>query len=416
LIIRPDLNLWFNHPEMRKLLLLFVLSLFWLAACRPADPTRPPTRTPTLAAARPSLPAATEQATDVAEPFDPAGSETPAAAPTATITPPVSPAPTVDPLACLPDDPGETGLVSWVVDGKTFVIDQSGKRQTVRLLGVEALPLTEQTTRSLIDRQVVRLVPDGRNADRYGRLLRYVLLLDGRFVNDELLRGGVARLDPDVRGLACMTQFAAAEKYAIQEGLGAWAMAAMAELPPPTAGLSPTVAGSPLPASPTTTATVVATSAGQTLQPPDTPVIPTLPEQPIPPAPTMTPTATRSPTTGTPSPTGVQIVNIFYDGVKGVSEPDEYIEIKNFGTTPVDMSYWLINAEAYELWYIFPDFIIQPGQTCRVYSNEVNPDSCAGDSFLDSLDDWEVWDNTGDCGYLFNYTDQNPVSTKCYGQ
>jgi hypothetical protein len=136
----------------------------------------------------------------------------------------------------------------------------------------------------------------------------------------------------------------------------------------------------------------------------------------------MTPTATRSSTsqptaTETIVATGVQIVEIFYDGVKGESEPDEYIEIKNYGTAAVDISFWLINAEAYELWYIFPDLtILQPGQSCRVYTREVNSDSCAGDSFLEPMDDWPVWYNTADCGFLYNYSDIDPVSTKCYGQ
>ncbi len=114
--------------------------------------------------------------------------------------------------------------------------------------------------------------------------------------------------------------------------------------------------------------------------------------------------------------TGVQIVAIFYHGVKGENEPDEYIEIKNFEAAPVDMSYWLINAERNELWYIFPEFTIQAGQTCRIYTNEINSDSCVDDSFLTAIDNYEVWNNIADCGYLYNYSDINEVSKFCYGQ
>lgn len=317
--------------------------------------------------------------------------------------------------------------MSWVIDGETIVIDQNGKRQTVRLLGVEALPLTEQTTRSMLDQRVVRLVPDGRNADPLGRLLRYVLLLDGQFVNDELLRSGVARLDPDIRGLACMAQFESAEEWAIQEGLGIWGMSAVAVLPTelqPTPSAIPSLTLTPEPGTPapaatfTSTTLPVTTSEGSLPPAPVNPGIPPAPPAPgVTPSPTASLTPTRPLTTGTQVATGVQIVYIFYDGVKGEAEPDEYIEIKNFTTAAVDISYWLINAEAYELWYIFPEStILQPGRSCRVYTNEVNPDSCAGDSFLEPMDDWQVWYNTADCGYLYNYSDPNPVSTLCYGQ
>ena len=100
-------------------------------------------------------------------------------------------------------------------------------------------------------------------------------------------------------------------------------------------------------------------------------VTPTITSQaPPPPAITPVPTATRPSPTGTVVGTGVQIVSIFYDGVKGESEPDEYIEIKNFETTPVDMSFWLIHAVTNDFYYVFSDFTIQPGQSCRVYTRK----------------------------------------------
>jgi endonuclease YncB( thermonuclease family) len=419
--------LWFNHLAMWIHRLFIIFGLIWLAtACTLADPTRLPTRTQSQVVTRPSLPEKEPTSAPVTATIRPGALETPNAVLTATPSRQPSLTPTLNPLACLPGDPGETGLVSWVIDGETIVIDQNGKRETVRLLGVAALPLTEETTRSMLDRRVVRLVPDGRNADPNGRLLRYVLLLDGHFINDELLRSGVARLDPDVRGLACMAQFKSAEEWAIQEGLGIWGMTAVAVLPTglqptPSAAQSTTLTEEPGTVTPSPTITLAPPGGTNEIPIPPAPVNPGIP--PAPPGPGVTPTQTVAPTTTRPSATGtqvatgVQIVYIFYDGVKSEAEPDEYIEIKNFTTAPVDLSYWLINAEAYELWYIFPEpTILQPGQSCRVYTNEVNPDSCAGDSFLEPMDDWQVWYNTADCGYLYNYADPNPVSTLCYGQ
>lgn len=407
----------------RVLIFLFV---FWMVvACAPAVPTRPPTRTPTPTVVRPDRPvAATEE---IQPPSNPTGSDTPIKTLSPSVTPTTTPTPAVDLLACLPSDTGETGLVSWVIDGETFVVDQGGKLQTVRLLGVQALPFTKDVTRSLLDRQVVRMVPDGVDRDSHGRLLRYVLLLDGRFINDELLRNGAARLDTNVVKLSCMAQFSRAEDDAIQAGLGLWGMA-LAVLPTDFQQASPAGVGQ------TTELPVLTLTPGLTPATPvtDTPTIatPAIPldnpggsgGNPVQPGQTPGPVITPSPTgvqpsvTGTVVGTGVQIVYIFYHGLKSGGEPDEYIEIKNFETTPVDISYWLINAETNENWYIFPEFVIQPGQSCRVYTNEVHPDSCTQESFLSPQDDWEVWDNTADCGYLYNYLEAVPVSTKCYGQ
>lgn len=399
--------------------ILIFLTVFWLAvACAPADPTRPPTRTPTLTVERPDRPARATK--EILPSSTPGGSETPTRTLTPEVTPTRSPAPAVDPLACLPADSGETGLVSWVIDGKTFVVDQAGKLETVRMLGVQALPLTSETTRGLLEGQVVRLVPDGADRDSYGRLLRYVLLLDGRFINDELLRSGAARLDTDVIRLSCMAQFSGAEDDAIQAGLGIWGMAAVAMLP---TGLQPSApaamdltatalaaAFSPVPSSITQSPTALVVTA-QPFTPDGSSVNPNQPNQTPDLSLTPSPTGVQTAVTGT----GVQIVDIFYDGIKSESEPDEYIEIKNFEATPVDISYWLINAETNENWYIFPEFVIQPGQSCRVYTNEIHPDSCTDESFLTLQDDWEVWDNTADCGSLYNYLEAVPVSTKCYG-
>jgi hypothetical protein len=33
-----------------------------------------------------------------------------------------------------------------------------------------------------------------------------------------------------------------------------------------------------------------------------------------------------------------------------------------------------------------------------------------------AIDNYQVWDNTADCGYLYNYEDINEASKYCYGQ
>ena len=45
----------------------------------------------------------------------------------------------------------------------------------------------------------------------------------------------------------------------------------------------------------------------------------------------------------------------------------------------------------------FPAHVLQPGETCRVYTNEVHPES-GGFSFCCGH---AIWKNSGDCGYLY---------------
>lgn len=124
--------------------------------------------------------------------------------------------------------------------------------------------------------------------------------------------------------------------------------------------------------------------------------------------PTVQPTITPKPTQS-PEPPSVEIIDIFYDGVVPYVESDEYAAIKNTGSVPVILDGWRLNAGAPGQDFWFPDFTMQPGQECRVYTNEVHPEWC-GFSFGSSS---ALWSNSGDCGYLYNELG-SPVSTYCY--
>jgi hypothetical protein len=113
--------------------------------------------------------------------------------------------------------------------------------------------------------------------------------------------------------------------------------------------------------------------------------------------------------TPTPDPSSVQIIGIFYDGVVPYVESDEYAAIKNTGSSPVSLGGWHLNAgdPGQDFW--FPDFVMQPGQECRVYTNEMHPEWC-GFSFGSGS---ALWSNSGDCGYLYDGAAAE-VSTYCY--
>ncbi len=104
--------------------------------------------------------------------------------------------------------------VERVVDGDTFVAAVAGRRERIRLIGVDT-PETVDPDRPvqpygkeasnfakrMLDGRTVRLAGDVEPRDRYGRLLAYVWLPDGTFWNALLAAEGYAQLitiPPDV--------------------------------------------------------------------------------------------------------------------------------------------------------------------------------------------------------------------------
>ena len=87
-----------------------------------------------------------------------------------------------------------------VVDGDTIVVKKIGK---VRLIGVDT-PETKHPrkpveyfgkeasafTRKMVEGKKVRLEYDWQRKDRYGRVLAYVYLKDGTFLNAEIVKQG----------------------------------------------------------------------------------------------------------------------------------------------------------------------------------------------------------------------------------
>ena len=92
---------------------------------------------------------------------------------------------------------------SRVVDGDTLIVEIAGKSERVRLIGVDT-PETKHPkkpveyfgkeasafTRKMVEGKMVRLEYDGQKRDRYGRLLAYVYLPDGTFLNAEIIKQG----------------------------------------------------------------------------------------------------------------------------------------------------------------------------------------------------------------------------------
>ena len=128
-----------------------------------------------------------------------------------------------------------TARVERVIDGDTIQVRFEGKSYTVRLIGVDT-PETKHPTEAVqyfgreasaftkahLEGKTVLLQKDrtGDTVDRYGRLLRYVLL-DGDNFNARLIREGYAhayRRFP----FSKRTEFIQLEDQARRRGIGLW--------------------------------------------------------------------------------------------------------------------------------------------------------------------------------------------------
>jgi micrococcal nuclease len=153
-------------------------------------------------------------------------------------------------------------LVTRVVDGDTIHVDIAGQDFTVRYIGMNTPetvapdkpvecygPEASARNKQLVTGQMVELEKDVSETDQYGRLLRFVWLLDsshpgqGEMVDALLVQEGYARLDtfpPDVR---YKDLFAQLQQQAQTAHAGLWGAVCTSattvpatETPPPASG------------------------------------------------------------------------------------------------------------------------------------------------------------------------------------
>lgn len=124
-----------------------------------------------------------------------------------------------------------------VVDGDTFWVDDgTEKGMKVRLIGVDA-PESRRTGRKeaghygqeskifltqLLSGKEVRLEYDVDPTDRYGRMLAYVYLKDGTFVNAELVKQGYAMVLTVPPNVKFAEEFVRHQKNARDGQRGLW--------------------------------------------------------------------------------------------------------------------------------------------------------------------------------------------------
>ena len=133
----------------------------------------------------------------------------------------------------------------------------------------------------------------------------------------------------------------------------------------------------------------------------------------ITPSPTVTPTPTKTATptlTATPG-SGLEITDI-HNGSANADLQDEYIKIKNYGSSSVNMTGWFVRNETSHR-YDFPDnFTLAASATVTLWS-KAGTDT-GSNLYWNSPD--PVWINGGDCGYLRDDSDNKNslVDKLCY--
>ncbi len=156
--------------------------------------------------------------------------------PTSTSTASPVPLPSLTPTAsfasCIhPGGEIVTGQVSSVVDGSTIQVNIAGQEYRVRYIGLHTPqdtkikePFGAEATaknRELVEGKTVTLIKDVSEKDGYGNLLRYVYA-GSTFVNEELIRLGLASAVSEAPDTGCFATFLQAENAANAKQVGLW--------------------------------------------------------------------------------------------------------------------------------------------------------------------------------------------------
>jgi micrococcal nuclease len=145
-------------------------------------------------------------------------------------TAPVNTVPAVS-VTLAPPDGSERATVTRIKDGDTVEIEMlSGGNETVRLIGINTPEsgecFSEKATvalGALLADEVITMTADVSDRDQYGRLLRYLWLDRGVFVNEIMVRGGYAQARDYPPDSLYVANIAAAQESAQADAIGIWA-------------------------------------------------------------------------------------------------------------------------------------------------------------------------------------------------
>ena len=122
-----------------------------------------------------------------------------------------------------------------VVDGDTVILNIDGQKTRVRLIGIDTPEsvaedksrnvkegkIASEYTKKLLEKKKVRVEFDDEKEDVYERKLGYVFL-DDEFINEKLLKEGMAKLYTKTTNQKYSERLKKAEEYARENKKGFW--------------------------------------------------------------------------------------------------------------------------------------------------------------------------------------------------
>ncbi len=232
---------------MKRIAIVITVLVFLLTACSSGSapeleakestlvPTGTPTWTPTptfeLTITSTTIPKPTKTIT-------PTRTSTTSPTPTITRTPTKTNTQTVTLQTitngdCLPSETNqEIGVVTSIIDGDTIVVEINGVEYRVRYIGIDAPESSDgelgisaaNANKDLVLGKVVTLISDTSDDDSFSRLLRYVVI-ENIFVNEYLVRIGMASALSYPPDTSCDNTLQEAQSEALNSQIGMWSPA-----------------------------------------------------------------------------------------------------------------------------------------------------------------------------------------------
>lgn len=140
-----------------------------------------------------------------------------------------TPIPTYSEGVGLPYPPGDLARVTQIIDGNTIEVEMNGTTYQVRYIGLDTpeqgaayYQEAVEANEVLVAGKEVVLVKDVTETDQLSRLMRYVYLTDGTFVNAELVKQGYASAVEQPPDMLHHNEFVQYQQISQSSGLGIW--------------------------------------------------------------------------------------------------------------------------------------------------------------------------------------------------
>ena len=114
-------------------------------------------------------------------------------------------------------------LVTEVASADTLKLLWNDEERTAKLIGIKADKGSLEKVREMVEAKILSISFDLVPEDEDGNLLVYAYLENGEFLNEKLLREGLATVEKDPENTMFEMSFESAEQQAKTDKVGIWA-------------------------------------------------------------------------------------------------------------------------------------------------------------------------------------------------